>query len=269
MNSPGQIPSTPKFQVKLNWKLVLFSLLLLPLLTGLGFWQLQRAAEKTTIQESWRRQQALAPVPFAEVKDSPQENFRRVAMQGQFDPEHYWLLENRVLDGNLGYEVLMPFHVENSLGADAGLILVNRGWLPAGAYRTQLPKVNTPVGVIRISGSLAKPSDNRFINEQANPTSTQGWPRKILEVDPKALSMQLQPIQMDGQNFLYERVLRIDAENAAAFKAHWQPINMAASKHRGYAVQWFSMAFVLVILTFFANSNLADVLFRRKSSPHS
>ncbi len=263
MNTSGHIPPAPKFRWKLNWKLVLFSLLLLPLLTGLGFWQLERAAEKMTIQESWREQQALAPVPFEEISGSSSTDFRRVSLRGHFDGEHYWLVENRILDGNLGYEVLMPFYLA-SVSAKADLVLVNRGWVAAGAYRDQLPEFETPVGIIRISGSLVEPSDNRFIK----PTDHQGdkWPRRILEIDPRHLGAQLEPEV--GSATVHDAILQIDGDNAAALKVHWQPINMTPTKHRGYAVQWFSMAFVLLILTLFANSNLADIVFRRRSGQH-
>jgi surfeit locus 1 family protein len=260
MNTSGQIPPAPKFRLKLNGKLMLFSLLLLPLLTGLGFWQLERAAEKRTIQESWRKQQALAPVPFEEITFSSQTDFRRVSLRGRFDAEHYWLLENRILDGNLGYEVLMPFYLASD-SAKADLVLVNRGWVAAGAYRNQLPEFGTPAGIIRISGSLVEPSDNRFI--KGNVDQKGEWPRKILEIDLESLGAQLQS-EMD-QTAIHNAVLQIDADNAAALNVHWQPINMTPSKHQGYAVQWFSMAFVLLILTIFANTNLADIVFRRQS----
>ncbi len=240
---------------------MLFSVLMLPLLISLGLWQLQRAQEKATIQETWRAQQALAAVPLQDLVDVPELNFRRVSIRGEFDAEHYWLLENRILDGQLGYEVLMPFRLDaDSAAAGITVVLVNRGWVPAGAYRDQLPEVHTPAGPLTLSGSLVEPSDNQFITEVATPASH--WPRKILEVDLDSLSTSLGEIGYASD--IYKRVLRIDAENIAALQVHWQPVNMTASKHQGYAVQWFSMAVALLILTLFANSNIAELLFSRK-----
>lgn len=259
MNTSGQIPPAPEFHVKLNWKLVLFALLMLPLLIGLGVWQLHRAEDKKTIQESWRRQQAQLPVPFAEIQDLPQSNFRRVSVRGEFDVEHYWLLENQIMDGKLGYGVLMPFRVSDG-GQNAGsLLMVNRGWLPADAYRAQLPAVVTPEGPVEVTGSLVQPSNNQFINEPSG--QAQGWPRKILEVDLDILAEQLN--SLGYEETLHDQLLQIDPDSVAAFAVNWQPTNMSASKHTGYAVQWFSMAFALLVLTVFANSNLAEVLFRR------
>jgi len=37
------------------------------------------------------------------------------------------------------------------------------------------------------------------------------------------------------------------------------------SKHTGYAVQWFAMALVLLIMAVIANSNLADWLKQRRN----
>jgi len=155
----------------------------------------------------------------------------------------------------------MPFYLA-SASEKADLVLVNRGWVAAGAYRDQLPEFETPAGIIRISGSLVEPSDNRFITATDNREDK--WPRRILEIDPRSLGAQLETDS--GQAMVHDVVLQIDADNAAALKVHWQPINMTPTKHRGYAVQWFSMAFVLLILTLFANSNLADIVFRRRSS---
>lgn len=257
MNTSGQIPSAPKFQFKPNWKILLFTLLLLPLLLSLGVWQLQRAEEKKTIQESWQAQQALPPVPFAEIKDSAEVEFRRVSLRGRFDGEHYWLLENRILDGKLGYEIVMPF-----ITTEDELVIVNRGWLPAGAYRSDLPQVPTAADVVSISGSLAQPSDNRFIAEQPEPP--QQWPAKILQVDLATLGAHLNALGYEREP--YRRVLRIDGEAPGAFTAHWQPINMSPATHKGYAVQWFTMAAALLILSMFANSNLAEALFKSRSS---
>lgn len=257
MNTSGKAPSAPKFQLKPNWKILLFTLLFLPLLLSLGFWQLHRAEEKKTIQESWQAQQALPAVPFAEIKNTSDTEFRRVSLHGRFDAGHYWLLENRILDGKLGYEIVMPFV---TTGGD--LVIVNRGWLPAGAYRTDLPQVPTTTETVTISGTLTLPSDNRLIAEEREPVGD--WPAKILQIDLDALGAQLESLGYERS--LYPRVLNIDGDAAGAFTTHWQPINMSSATHKGYAFQWFTMALALLILSLFANSNLAATLFKPRSS---
>lgn len=257
MSTSGRTPTKQKFEARFNWKIMLFSTLMLPLLTGLGIWQLQRAEDKRTIQESWREQQALAPVPFAEISDHPRENYRRVSLHGKFDGDHYWLLENQILDGRLGYAVLMPFYET----ASSHILIVNRGWLPAEALRSDLPAVYTPQGAVTVTGSLTEPSDNYFINDTAD--YAESWPRKVLEVDLDLLTAQVMELGYHAP--VYDRVLQIDPGSPAAFDAYWQPMNMTTAKHTGYAVQWFTMAAALLLLTIIANSNLTEILRNRKS----
>lgn len=260
MNTSGKTPPVPKFQLRLNWKLVLFSLLMLPVLISLGFWQLQRAEEKRNIQESWEKQQALPPVPLEELGDTSNSLYRRVSLTGHFVPQRYWLLENRVLNGQVGYEILMPFRLTAGADNSGPLIVVNRGWVPAGDYRTDVPQVTTPSGEVRISGSLITPGHNRLIQDP--PADVASWPARVLQADLEVLAAQLKAAGV-SQPF-YQHVLQIEPASPGAFTTNWQPINTSPSKHTGYAVQWFTMAFALVVLTLFANSNLSDIVFKKR-----
>ena len=238
-----------KFTFQLNGKLTLFSLLLLPILLSLGFWQLSRAQEKLTLQESWQTQQALPPKAYS--PDDRQIDSRRVYVEGRFNTQHYWLLEHRMLDGRLGYEVVMAF----SLTHEGDTLLVNRGWVPAGQYREDNPTLTTPKGTIRIAGTLKIPSDSAFI-EQAK-SLRQSWPQRLLEVDVELMAQQV-------QHSLAKNILLLDADSPGALLTNWQPINMSAEKHWGYAVQWFAMALALCILWVFSNSNVWTLIKSKK-----
>ncbi len=245
----NQLNDKPKFAFKLNWKITLFTLLLLPLLVSLGFWQLHRAEEKQTIQEEYRQQQALPPVDFSDVKTA-QANYRRVRMTGKFLDGKYWLLENKIQDGRLGYHVIMLFQTEGD-----ARVAVNRGWIAAKAYRDELPEFSTPEGDLVLSGMLVTPADSPFIDESQNRVSE--WPHRLLELDMNVMQRQM------GEP-LFPQALQIDADSPGALAVNWQPINMTPEKHRAYAVQWFAMAVALVILFLYTNSNIAQVLTRNR-----
>jgi len=204
---------------------------------------LSRAQEKRTLQEHLDLQQALPTVPLNAEK--LEADFRRVMVQGEFDREHYWLLENQILNGSLGYHVVMPFLTGE------GVLLVNRGWVAAGQYREQNPQFLTPNGPIQITGSLVTPSDSPMIAQVD--TQVRQWPPRLLEIDVKLLSQQY------GEPLIV-KILQLDADNVAALDVAWQPINMSPQKHVGYAVQWFGMAMALMVLWLFANSNLGQIL---------
>ncbi|KAF1051371.1 MAG: hypothetical protein GAK43_02433 [Stenotrophomonas maltophilia] len=101
-------------------------LVLLPVLLGLGFWQLARAAEKRSLLAAAEARRELPPRPVAELPSLAEPAFARVRLQGRFDTAHSVLLDNRTRDGVAGVELLQPFHDKSS-----GLwLLVNRGWQP-------------------------------------------------------------------------------------------------------------------------------------------
>src|SRR5690606_28900045 len=123
--------------------LVIFAILLLPLLVWLGFWQLERAAEKTAILTELAERRALPALEASQIKAPPLTNeepdwrHRQVRLLGRYHPTLQWLLDNRIHEGRPGYEVLTAFELD----AGQGWILVNRGWLPAPLERSQLPEL--------------------------------------------------------------------------------------------------------------------------------
>ena len=61
-----------------NWKILLFVLLVVPILIKLGFWQLERAEEKTTLQERYAKQQMALPVPLSTLNSSDKLAYKPV-----------------------------------------------------------------------------------------------------------------------------------------------------------------------------------------------
>lgn len=232
------------FTFRLNWKISLLSLVLLPVLIGLGFWQLYRADEKQTIQENWQYQQALPAAAYQ--GESQLQEGRRITVTGEFNRHDYWLLENRIFDGALGYDVLMAFVLESGEH-----LLVNRGWVVADLYRQINPEITTPDGQLRLTGTLKKPSDLRLVDQVK--AAEVSWPVRLLEIDIGLMAQQL-------QHPLSEQVILLDADSRGALAINWQPINMVPATHKGYAVQWFCMALALAVLWVLSNSNLGEFL---------
>ncbi|MCP8900564.1 SURF1 family protein [Gilvimarinus xylanilyticus] len=229
-----------------TWILVL-SLVFLPLLIGLGVWQLSRADEKRGIEAQLAQRQTAAPVTLQSVKKPAA--YTRILVEGQFDSDHTWLVDNRQRDGKPGYEVVQPFVLSNGKK-----VLVNRGWLPAPARREQLPEIKNIVGRNTIFAEVAYPSNHPMLSATSERKT---WPKVITKIAPSVMSEAL------GEP-LAGYYLKLDAASTGAFTTAWQPINMSSAKHTGYAVQWFAMALALVILNVFANTNVAQVLKHKK-----
>ena len=58
--------------------------------------------------------------------------------------------------------------------------------------------------------------------------------------------------------------LRLDQDSPGALQTGWATVSVQPAKHTGYAVQWFAMALVLLVMTVIANSNLAEWLQQRR-----
>ena len=227
-----------------NWKITLSVVIFFPILLSLGIWQLNRAEEKKQLERQWLSQQSLPPVNFAERVVSTEPSFRRVYASGQFIAENYWLLENQIVNGQLGYQVIMIFQSHDQH------LLVDRGWVAGSPLRDFVPEFDTPNGTTQISGALVYPSDSKLIREAE--VSAKVWPHKILEVDIPVMASQVKIP-------LYEKLLKIDSDSPAALDVTWRPYNMSATKHIGYAVQWFLMAAALILLFIFSSTNIKDI----------
>ena len=98
----------------------------------LGFWQLDRLAERRAENTRVAAGLAGAPVPMEAIRsDSTQSRAQRVNLRGTYDFEHEVALINRSRDGAPGVNILTPLRVP---GSDTAVI-VNRGWVysPDGA----------------------------------------------------------------------------------------------------------------------------------------
>jgi surfeit locus 1 family protein len=70
--------------------------------------------------------------------------------------------------------------------------------------------------------------------------------------------------ELFGEPF-YEYQLRLDSDSIGALETGWVTVAVQPEKHTAYAVQWFVMAAVLLVMTLIANSNVGSWIkqFRR------
>ena len=76
--------------------------------------------------------------------------WRPVRATGHWDLSHQLLVRLRDYNGNVGFYVLTPLVTDNGPA-----VLVNRGWVPAGAGGTSVPHVPAPPsGTVTVTGRL-------------------------------------------------------------------------------------------------------------------
>lgn len=230
-----------------NWPLTALCAALLPLLIALGFWQLQRAEEKAAMNAAIDARLSAQPRSLtnnaAELKQW--QTYTPVRLLGHYTNEFYYL-DNRTRGGRVGYEILQLFVSGKQRW------LVNRGWMPAGSDRAQLPQVAYPLAAKVIIGFLYPVAE-----ASASPQSGPAQPGARVQQLDTGLTAGLELARPAW-------CLRLSADSDTALVTDWQLINMPPQRHRAYAAQWFAMAAALVILWLLAATHLPQRLRKKE-----
>jgi len=228
-----------------NAKLLFIVLLMMPLLISLGYWQLDRAQEKREILAEFKSNQESQPVGFELLDSSKNLQYRQVQFVGELDASRRVLLDNRVRNGRPGYEIFEVL----TLASSELKILVNRGWVQASLDRNQLPEIAPVTGRVQLRGSLYKVLRGGLQLDDGV-RAVENWPGRVGWISTERAA----EIFAD-EFFTYQ--LRLDSDSVGALTTGWPTVSVQPEKHTAYAVQWFVMALVLLLLTINANSNLA------------
>ncbi|HRQ65217.1 MAG TPA: SURF1 family protein [Xanthomonadaceae bacterium] len=249
---------------RLLW--LIATLLLAALFAGLGRWQLDRGQLKQRMLEDFEAAVAASPQPIGRYLDQASLPLRadlfkdgedaplaydgpslpaRVAARGRFDVAASVILDNQVLEGRPGAQVLTLFQPQSA----ARPVLVNLGWQALDRNRIAPPEL--PDGEVALRGLLVPPPSVGL--RLGNAAWQPGAPPPLLAyLDIAALREQMGVDLFEGQ-------LLLDADIEFGLVRHWQalPNTIPPERHRGYAVQWFGLA-LAVLATYL-------VLTRRRS----
>lgn len=226
-----------------NWKLAVLAFLFFSFFMSLGVWQLNRAEQKKILLRSFIKRTEHAPFTAADLKQPNDLRFYRIQLEGRFDNQHTLLLDNKIFHGNVGYEVYTPFKVK---GMEKP-ILVDRGFIPMGISRKELPAIREIPGSVTILGMLNMPPAYVAFG-QINESNKITWPLRIEFVNTSALTQFL-------KYPLFPSILMLEPHDPATYSIEWQITTMGPEKHMGYAVQWFALALTLLILFVALNVN--------------
>lgn len=98
----------------------------------LGRWQMDRRAETLAEINRVVSNYSATPIPFSAAKPQfqsldPEKEWAQVELHGSYDLAGQRVVRNRPLNGQPGYEVVVPFRLSSGEA-----VVIDRGWLPIG-----------------------------------------------------------------------------------------------------------------------------------------
>lgn len=202
------------------------------LFTFLGFWQLDRAAEKEQLAAKFS-----SDAPFRSLDgDDSTILFERVQVRGRALGERQVLIDNIVRNSRIGYFVITPVE----LADDDRLLLLNRGWVdkrddPADREASGTGEWTRFRGRVGRLPRVGIRSGEAFEGSEA-------WPRV-------AVYPTLDEVAAELQRELLPFVLLLDPDAEGGFERSWEPAQSGPMTHYGYAFQWFAMALTVLAIS--------------------
>jgi surfeit locus 1 family protein len=219
---------------------LILTVLVFSALVKLGFWQNSRALEKEQRLARIEQLKSQNPLSLQQVNllaVNENINDMPVVIEGFFDEQVVFLLDNQVNKGRLGYRAYQVLMV------DKQTVLVNLGWLQGSINRQELPKIKPLSGKYSIHGNVRLIEVGIQLQEQI--FREVQWPLRIQQVELDKFSTLI-------NRQLLPFVIYLDTDENIGFEKNWQPIVMPPEKHRAYAFQWFSLAIAWVMLMVWA-----------------
>lgn len=234
----------------------LVTLLCVVIMFGLGIWQLERKTQKDSRLMQIQERQSNRPYKLEEllvergltinsnanpsltqsldIQDFP------VSFIGTAQPENLFFIDNKMVSGRTGYQVVVPV-----ICLDGDIVIANLGWLRGTGIRGKLPAVSHELRSAlterskQFSGVVSYPSINAMVSE-TNADFGQ-FPALLQQIDMAQITQHLRAAGLLRQGKLYPFIVNLTPEADSEFVRNWQPVVMSPDKHLGYAVQWFGL----------------------------
>lgn len=223
-----------------HWAMTLLALLSIVLFLRLGFWQIERGGEKKQMIAALHAFTQQVPTDWSLSNPLPAQ-YQPIHVHGYFLPE-ILLLDNQHHQHQFGYDVVSPLVL-----AGGDVVLVDRGWVAGDVTRRVFPHVTSPSGLIQLSGAAYYPSEKSWLLGQA-----------LEKKEAHLAVVELLDTHLISQ-FLHKSVvpfiIRLSQDASNGYVREWAAVAMPPERHYGYALQWFAIALVILILFIVLNFN--------------
>ena len=244
------------------WLITVAAVLTVAATVSLGRWQLSRAAQKEALQadiDAQKLKPALTQAEFLALEKASDSLHRPVRLRGLWLPTQTVYLDNRQMHGTPGFYVLTPFALEGTEQA----VMVQRGWIQRNFVdRTQLGAVETPAGIVEVTGLIEPPPSHLLELGTSAPTplpaasapataaSAPAAPAPAAEgYSPIRQNLDLEAFRAETKLPLRTDVsLQQSGPASEGLQRDWPAPALGLERHYGYAFQWFGLSALVVIL---------------------
>ena len=217
-------------------KILIFAIIFVPITISLGMWQIERANEKKLIIANYDK--LLVSTPIVLQKNQMLDNWQPIETIGTYEDTIVYE-DNAINNGKAGFKVYHLFRND-----DGTFIFVHRGFIERNLIKNNLPEVEIPAEKKLIYGTTLFKQNNTFVKNIEESDS------RIIQEFNTSLLIERYPMLKD--KYLHPFLFNLDIRDVDKYQPIEKPVNMTASKHIGYAIQWFGLCAALIILTIYA-----------------
>lgn len=231
MHEPGERARTGASRFA-RIALALAALAAIGVFVAAGQWQRSRMLDKEAQGAALAAAAGRERVALPRTDDWYAWRFRPVRLDGEWVPDRQFLVDNRVHAGRAGFQVFAPLRLD-----DGRVVLVDRGWVAAGAGATRIPEVAMRSGRAEVDGRVALPP-SRYLELDAGAPSGAVWQNLDVARLAAATGLALLPIVVEETGTTAAEGLRRDRP----------PPDAGARTHEVYMMQWYAFAAVTAAL---------------------
>lgn len=200
---------------------------------SLGFWQLDRLAQRKLDNQVRSARYAAGPTPLHVAltgtgDDVDSLEYRRVTAMGEYRSDEEFLVRSQVRQGQAGFDVVTP------LETDDGVILVDRGWVPLEFDTVPVVAAPPPGGITTVEGMVRLSATRGALGANDD---TGDMPKVVSRVDVGLLGRYV-----EGNVVPFYLVVLGPTESTALPVPADPPDFADEGPHLNYAIQWFSFA---------------------------
>ncbi|OHU86341.1 MULTISPECIES: SURF1 family protein [Pseudoalteromonas] len=206
---------------------------------ALAVWQWQRAQDKAHLLAQQEKQVNLTAEQVLALP-AQQSNGLLTTISGRFLPPFVWFLDNQILNGQVGFDVLALFALN---GYNQKRVLVNLGFIQSLSKR-QTPSISLPEHQLSLQVLIKSENLAGFtLASEASMDPTQ--PELLQYIDIGFLAKQT-----DEQ--IFPLVAYQQSNNPIIASPHYTHVVMPPEKHKAYALQWLLIAVAAAVVAYFA-----------------